>query len=72
MPPFVNNSNYNTTSTFHLENGTLARHVVDYKCNENYYLSDEFANVTYECVFGATWQPEERINCIKGYHKKLN
>ena len=66
MPPYVKYSNYNTTSLFLLANGTYKRHVVDYNCNEDYYLSDEFANVTYECVFGATWQPEERISCIKG------
>ena len=66
MPTFVENSDYNTTSLFKLANGTYNRHVVEYSCEENYYLSDEFANVTYECVFGAKWQPEEPLICIKG------
>ena len=59
------NSNWTTVDFFRTQNGTLVRHIINYTCDKNYYLSDEFANVTYTCVLGAKWVPEEPIICIK-------
>ena len=60
------NSNWTTLDFFRTKNGTLERHIINYMCDDYYYLSEESANVTYTCVLGAKWIPEKPITCIKG------
>ena len=44
----------------------MVRHVVEFECIEGYHLSDETANMRFECNLGELWTPKELPTCIKG------